>query len=315
MSFITSSMKKKSITQTSIFGDYKKPEDRVTAALLHIIHIGGNIVIQRLFGDVFDIPSNDINVIPQSRHRNSTPDGEISCECNYHICIESKIFPNSINPTQLAEHKKLSNPAASKYLIYLTPDTSKPKDLVHVEWMSWKTVIERLKGIVNDGITSDLLKFLIEQFILLVNHTVYPNMYVVPIEQSVIIVGGHFGENVALKYGFYACQPNRKFRPSKYLAFYHQNRIKYLFEIIGDVKESVDIQKEATVHESDYFSVIEPYYKMQFRKFFKLKLHTKFKKEIINDKTDKNGKPTAFVQGQTYTTFDKITKASKTSEL
>ena len=139
-------------------------------------------------------------------------------------------------------------------------------------------------------------------------------MYAIPIEQSVIIVGGHFSENVALNYGFYACQPNRKFRPSKYLAFYHQNRIKYLFEIIGNVKESVDIQKEPSVQKA-YFSDFEPNYKPEPRKFFKLKLHTTFKKEIKNDKTDKNGKPTAFVQGQTYTTFDKITKASKTSDL
>lgn len=139
-------------------------------------------------------------------------------------------------------------------------------------------------------------------------------MYAIPIEQSVIIVGGHFSENVALNYGFYACQPNRKFRPSKYLAFYHQNRIKYLFEIIGNVKESVDIQKEPSVQKA-YFSDFEPNYKPEPRKFFKLKLHTTFKKEIKNDKTDKNGKATAFVQGQTYTTFDKITKASKTSDL
>ena len=306
--------KQKTISQTSIFGEYKKTEDRVTAALLHVIHIGGDLVIRELFGDVFDIPSNEIVAIPQSYQSKSIPDGELSCECNYHLYIESKITPNSINLTQLANHKKLSNPADGKYLIYLTPDTSKPQNLVDVEWMSWETVIDRLQGVVDDGDAAELLKYFIEQFILMVNHTVYANNYIVPQNQSVIIVGGRFGENVAYKYNFYACQPNRTFRPSKYLAFYHQNRIKYLFEIVG-VKDAVDIKNESIKNKADYFSVVEPNYQPQLRKFFKLKLHTTFINDIINDKTNKNGKPTAFVQGQTYTTFNKITKASRTSEL
>ena len=48
----------KSITDISIFGEYQQSENRVTAALLHILHLGGQPVVQRLFGDLFDIPSN-----------------------------------------------------------------------------------------------------------------------------------------------------------------------------------------------------------------------------------------------------------------
>lgn len=308
--------KQKSIAQTSIFGEYKKHEDRVTAALLHIIHIGGNMVIQRLFGDVFDIPSNDINVIPQSYQKNSIPDGELSCECYYHLYIESKIAPNSIDPTQLANHKKLSNTASGNFLIYLTPDLSKPAELVkeNVEWMDWRTIIDRLKGIVADGYADKLLEYFIEQFVLLVEHTVYAKTCVIPMDESVIIVGGHFGENIALNYHFYACLPNRKFRPSKYLAFYHQHRIKYLFEIISQ-KDSVDIQKEPAINKTDYFKVIEPNYSPQARMLFQLKLSHTFSAEIVNNKTDKNGNSTAFVQGQTYTTLNKIMKAKTTSDL
>lgn len=308
--------KQKSIAQTSIFGEYKKPEDRVTAALLHIIHIGGNIVIQRLFSDVFDIPSNDINVIPQSYQKNSIPDGELSCECYYHLYIESKIAPDSIVMSQLSNHKKLANTASGNYLIYLTPDLSKPDDLAKedVEWMDWKTIIDRLKGIVADGLADKLLEYFIEQFVLLIEHTVYAKTFMIPMDESVIIVGGHFGENVALNYKFYACQPSRKFRPSKYLAFYHQHRIKYLFEIVSQ-KDSVDIQKEPAINKTDYFKVIEPNYSPRSRMLFQLKLSHTFSPEIVNNKIDKNGNPTAYVQGQTYTTFNKIMKAKTTSDL
>ncbi|MBR5434353.1 MAG: hypothetical protein IK117_07945 [Bacteroidales bacterium] len=307
--------RQKTITQTSIFGEYKKPEDRVTAAFLHIIHIGGNLVIQRLFGDVFDIPSNEISVIPQSYQKDSIPDGELSCECNYHIYIESKIVCNTINESQLSSHKKLSNTAANQYLIYLTPDENKPDILEKetIEWMNWNTVINRLQGIVADGQSDVLLKYFIDQFVLLVEHTVYEKAYAIPKEQSVIIVGGRFGEKVALNYNFYACQPNRTFRPSKYIAFYHQNRIKYLFEIVCQ-KESVDIQKESWVDKS-YFDKIEPNYQSCLRKFFQLSLVKTFSPEIKNDKTDKNGNPTAYVQGQTYTSYNNIMNARTTSDL
>lgn len=303
---------KKSISQISIFGEYKSPENRVTAALLHIIHVGGNVVIQRLFGDIFDIPSNDIDVIPQSNQTTSIPDGELSCECNYHIFIESKIVPNAINLKQLNEHKKLSNVACGNFLIYITPDSKIPSELTtaKVEWISWETVIDRLQGIIADGIAYDLLKYLIRQFVILINHTIYA----IPTDQSVIIVGGSFGENVALHYGFYACQPNRKFRPSKYLAFYHQNRIKYLFEIVTQ-RKCVDIQTLKNVNRTNYFTVIEPNYVPQVRDYYQLKKVCNFNPEILNDKKDKNGKPCAYTMGQTYTTYNKIMKAKKTSDL
>lgn len=115
-------MHNKSISNQSIFGEYKKPEDRVTAALLHVIQVGGQMVVERLFGDHFDIPSNEINVIPQSYQKQSNPDGEISCDSKYNIFIESKIVPDAINEKQLLGHMALTNPAQCRFLIYLTPD-------------------------------------------------------------------------------------------------------------------------------------------------------------------------------------------------
>ena len=47
---------------TNIFGNYAKPDDKITAALLHVIQKGGNLVVQKLFGDAFNLPSDVRNV-------------------------------------------------------------------------------------------------------------------------------------------------------------------------------------------------------------------------------------------------------------
>lgn len=77
----------KSIEEISIFGEYRKPEDRVTAALLHVLNAGGQPITERLFGNLFDIPSNSINIFSQSYQGDSIPDGEISCDCKYNIPV------------------------------------------------------------------------------------------------------------------------------------------------------------------------------------------------------------------------------------
>lgn len=324
-------MNKKSISNQSIFGEYKKPEDRVTAALLHVIQVGGQMVVDRLFGDYFDIPSNEINVIPQSYQKHSNPDGEVSCDSKYNIFIESKIVPNAINEKQLMGHMALTNPAQSRFLIYLTPDPVKPMLLQKfmVEWMNWEAVLEKLAEIVAEGLASELLKYLIDQFVLLVKHLVlekkqkvcstdvvcdYYN-YDEDRDQRVIIVGGSWGEDVALKYSVYVCQPYRYFKPARYIAFYHHNRIKYLFEIIGTPIESVDLRSIKNLVKSDYFTIKEPHYAGDPRKHFKLELVHEFNPEIVNDKISKNRTPCAFTQKQAYTTYKKIMKAKKTSQL
>lgn len=315
----------KSITDISIFGEYQQSENRVTAALLHILHLGGQPVVQRLFGDLFDIPSNSINVAPQVKKEDSTPDGVVSCDCKYSIFIESKIACNAINTRQLNNHCKLSNPAENKYLCYITPDTSKPQALstLSVEWLSWNDVIETLLDIIEGRLVDTVLSYLINEFIKLVNHLVYKdrldisnaNQASLPVNNDrVIIVGGSWGENIALEYDVYICQEGRFFLPAKYIAFYHSHRIKYVFEI-EEVIDSVDITTLYSLNSTNYFTKVEPHCTSPKRKYMKLKLVHTFAPEISNDKRDKNGKPCAFVQGQTYTTFAKITSATLTSQL
>lgn len=321
----------KSITDYSIFGEYKNPEDRLTTALLQVMHHGGHELIAYLFSNILDLPSNEISIIPQSSQKNSRPDGEISCNCQYQIFIESKITPNSIREDQLQNHCKLANPSNGKYLVYITPDKVKPQKLAClglVEWMNWSELYNLLCS-YQYTITDELLRFLIQHLLLLIEHIVFnrklkkvmqkgketeENTIVIDPSDTVIIVGGRWGESVAKIYNFYACQPNRYFLPAKHMAFYWNHRIKYLFEIVNDPIEAVDIQTIPSIHK-DYFTIKEPHYKPELRKFFQLKLVKEFKSEIINDTKDKNGNPCAFVQRQRYTTLNQILKAKYTSDL
>lgn len=315
----------KSIGHISIFGEYQKREDRITAALLHVINVGGTCVIQRLFGGMFDFPSNQVSIITQSHQGQSIPDGEISCNCHFSIYIESKITTNAINQEQLNNHLSLQNPANNQYLCYITPDEVIPTALTNLPlgWLNWKDVVKILIGFIADGLADKLLQYLIEQFIILVKHLVYKipeldmdiyseNFGSLSKEQRVIIVGGSWGENIALKHRFYACQAERYFRPSKYLAFYHQGRIKYVFEILQE-KDNIDL-RNCDINQS-YFLQDETNYSGSLRKYMKLKLVHTCSPEIKNDKKDKNGNPCAFTQGQTYSTYEKITNVSFTSQL
>lgn len=325
----------KTITDFSIFGEYKNDEDRLTAALLQVLHYGGHSLIANLFGDILDLPSNEVNVIPQSFQGDSRPDGEITCDCHYQIFIESKIIPNTIREDQLQNHCKLANPSNGQYLLYLTPDNAKPQRLEMlsglVEWMSWDQVSDVLQSLL-PTLTDELLKFLIRQLIMLIAHILKKTVktkkkataqeasdanktrQIEPADNNVIIVGGHWGENIALKYNFYSCQPNRFFYDARYMAFYHQNRIKELFRIVDKPIESTDIKKCPKISPS-YFIDAEPGYMPQQRKLFLLEhIHT-FDPTIQNDKVDKNGNSCAFIQRQTYTSYDRIMAATKTSEL
>ncbi|MBQ9192585.1 MAG: hypothetical protein IJ156_02565 [Bacteroidales bacterium] len=323
------------IQKHSIFGEYKNPEDRVTAALLHLLYYGGMDLVHSLWGDLMDIPSSDLTIRSQVKKGNTRPDGEIFLDCHFHLLIESKIDKDALrrphDQNQLSGHLQAAS-FENASLIYLTPDDSCPSELIgkQVVWMNWKDLVQKL----NNYATEDrLLQYLISQFWLLVENLVYKNRSASAdrcgmeeqsddteqdaMDKRVILVGGRWGEDVALNYGFYACQPNRYFKDARYMAFCFDHRIKYLFRIEGTPVEAILLNDSSLGIDPDYFVKKEPAYSLcpSLRKFFRLTLVQQFDPEIVNDKTDAHGKPTAFVQRQTYTTYDRILRATRTSEL
>lgn len=317
-------MTKKSSVGSLSVSQYRKEEDRVTAEFLKIIHYGGHDLVAYLFGEDFDLPSNDISVESQIYGGGTRPDGRISSDCRYTILVESKIHPNSINMQQLKGHlKHIAD--SSTFLLYITPDEVMPKELenlYHVFWRNWWSLLDSLEAYVASN-PDRLLEYLVAEFRKTIEIVVYKQRRHITIvertplsqegkEERVIIVGGRWGEDVALKYNVYVCQPNRFFHPARYMAFCFNNRIKYLFKIVDEPIESIVL---TGMLPDSFFTDKEPHYKGDERKVYRLEKVKEFTPDILNDAKDKNGKPCAFVQRQRYTTLDKINNAKKTSDL
>jgi hypothetical protein len=312
---------------------YCKAEDRVTAEFLKIVKRGGFDLVTFLFGDMMDVPSCDLFVDTQyyPKGHTSHPDGLIAKNCNFRIFIESKIRPNDINVIQLNNHLRLLS-SSFDYLVYITPDTTKPKELIGTKavWISWQDLLDKLKDYAS-SCDDPVIQYLVGEFELTLMVLVFKvkyrkgnekdvredEIFIDTGDDRVIIVGGSWAEDIALEYKRYICQPNRYFLPARYIAFCFDHRIKYLFKIVGDPIEAVDLRDSSVKLGSDYFTNTEPYYNSNpdLRKVFFLELVKEFSPVIVNDSVSKNGKRCAFVQRQRYTTYTKIIKAKFTSNL
>jgi hypothetical protein len=127
--------------------------------------------------------------------------------------------------------------------------------------------------------------------------------------EQVIILAGVRAEQTALKHNLYICQNDRKFRSSRYVAFYKEGVIRYLFELVdAPYKNCNEKNTPALKNVLQYKDRDEPTQVMYLKKVADIG-------PIYNDTLDKNGSFTAFTQGHRYTTHQKIMRAKRTSEL
>ena len=116
----------------------------------------------------------------------------------------------------------------------------------------------------------------------------------------------------AIKHNLYICQNERSFRPSRYVAFYKEGKISYLFEVTEAPSKDCNEQNTPVLNNVKQY---------QNRKNKALQNQVMYLKKVScvgpikNDTVDKNGRNVAFVLNQRYTTYEKIMKAKKTSEL
>lgn len=130
-----------------------------------------------------------------------------------------------------------------------------------------------------------------------------------PNNEQVIILPGEHAEQIALNHDLYRCQNNRSFRPSKYVAFYRRQAIKYLFEIVDGpyrnctLDNTPELQRVGRYKNSNEIGQI-----MYLRKVADVG-------PILNDTNAGTGRVIAFARSQRYTTYEKIVRAKLTSEL
>lgn len=304
------------IESHSIFGNYKQVENRVTAALLQIFKAGGTEFIGNVISQIDEIefPSSEITIVTQEKEKNNVYDGLLECNFSFRVLVESKIDTNKINNRQLNGLIKNAK-SPNDYILYITPDNNKPKELLNdfkqIYWVNWKQINEILKGLCSD---EELLSFLILEF---EKYLDFLNLLdVISPEQRVQIAAGSFGEPIALKYGFYACQNHRTIKKSKYLAFYNNRGIHSLFEIIQNPINDCNLLTLDDKNIKQYISEYEPNYRNSDKRlFFKLKL-IKRDLSIKHNGINSKGKKTAYTMGVfRYTTIEKLYNAKTTEDL
>lgn len=265
-----------------------------------------------MMGFVFDDFDINLEAEVNTQVKNdgkSRPDGEL--KANYHLYIESKVRPwadgYAHNVAQLGNHQQLLIGNNAK-LLYITVEEKCPIEIVPSEelyWMNWKSIIQKLKGF-EPMFNKDVIRFLVDQFELLVDNVVFSNYDDTTDDNRVIIVGGRFAEDIAIKYRFYSCQANRNFRKAKYIAFYFNKRIQHVFEIVEDPIQVKSLEKVAEQIRGEY--VLTDVDK-QPHTFFKLG------EEIVLDHEVKHTYPNPYVQRQRYTSLERLQKAMTTDEL
>ena len=305
-------MANKSITNQSIFGHYKTEENMVTSALLHILKLGGEELINFILdARTQSLPSSEIAVLSQVKGKGSVPDALLVANYSFKLIIESKITKGSLIKAQYQSHLSQCTSPTDR-LIYITPHDTRPAMLAdNVLWYGWREMMDLLEEYSSMD-NNPGLEYLIGQF-----HILLENLNVCDfINDRVIIVGGNWGENIALKYGLYICQNHRFTLDAKFIAFACKNRIKHIFEIVGTPKNDVILSQDPLITATDYLTTCEPNYVVtDWRQVFQLKLFMELDPAIINDTVDKNGKRCAFIRRQTYTTLEKIEQAKFTSQL
>ncbi|MBM0657604.1 hypothetical protein JMN12_13840 [Capnocytophaga genosp. AHN8471] len=314
------------IENHSIFGSYSQNENRVTAALLQILKIGGTEFISDFIASIEEVefPSKEINITTQTGEENNVYDGLLECDFSFRIFIESKIGNNKVDKKQLNGLIQNAQLHPKTYIIYITSDSKKPQilkdkvnDVERLFWINWKRVNDILKNEIVKP-ESEVLSFLITEFEKLLEEF---NLLDKP-EERVQIAAGGFGENIAEKYLFYACQNERSSKESGYLAFYHKKAIKSLFKI-ENVKDNTDLNEEAKNNEkvAQYLKERDTTYRGDRRKFYLLRKvipEDIGKKELpqINIIHKGEGRGKAYTMGvYRYTTIDKFLKAETTTDL
>lgn len=129
-----------------------------------------------------------------------------------------------------------------------------------------------------------------------------------------VVAAGRGAREQADRLNVYQCQNRRSFRPSRWIAFYASGRIDTLAEIADVPNDDVVISDRPELTE---LSTAMTHWKgnpREPRTLFHLKNITTVG-PILNDQTDKNGRLIAWVQGQRYTTIEKLRSAKRTSDL
>ena len=296
------------IQDKSIFGEYDKLENRITAAFLHLLRVGGEKLICYLFKNKLEnFPSSEIFINTQTPNDTGVADGIIKCDFSFNIQIECKLT-GCVDQNQLERYKQ--NRKFNDYLVYVVKEDN--NQITDIPFFTWTELDTLLSEYIQTQSINDIELYLIEQFKMMLENNDLVDKY----NQRVIVVAGGWGKCIAEKYHFYVCQNHRSFRRAKYLAFYHDKKIEHLYEILGEPVDDVNLMDPSFNISAEYFEKDDPNYQnSDRRKLFKLNEKNLLKCPIIHNSINENGRIGAYTQKQRYVSFNSICNAKTTNDL
>ena len=318
---------------TQLFSTYRQGENRVTATLLAVLQRLSlpNIdrILQPLLGDTaFSL----VMFENQPQGKGSTPDARIGT--GPALWIETKTTRDAVSTRQLNNH--LKSLGQGENLVLLTPDDHAPSGLHdRVAWSNFSTLAGAIEDILGDESEppSEREAFLLREFIFMLRQ----DGLLAPTEPRVIVLAARLAWPEYQRLGVYKCGPNKPMQPIKdsdHLAFYVDGTIQPRVPRIKSVLESIDMTQPGEIEslEEDQRRLArelrEKIYSQNAVHGYDLARKVlflsgpddgetvKLERAIINDKKDKNGKPTPFTFGQPrYVTLESLKRAKATSEL
>jgi hypothetical protein len=157
-------------------------------------------------------------------------------------------------------------------------------------------------------------------------------------DEVLVVPAGRHARDDYYTYSAYICQPNRAFRSAARLAFYTEGRILIHIPRIRAIIESVSLndagfeeikRTELTSQQMEQARALlqallrDPGALLGRRRQAKFVLLSgptddetvKLSREVVNNKRDHRGRPTAFTQSQRYVSLSRLRQATTTSEL
>lgn len=239
-----------------LFSTYTQGENRVTSTLMAVLENINNQLTEDLLEAVLD--ESDLSLVTfenQLVGDGSVPDAGIRSSTS--LLFETKTRQNEVELDQLREHLAYldEEDADTERLVVLTPDHEEPSELDafddgRVVWASFDDVVDAVESLLARDPSSTEQSLAVpterEAFLLreLVRFLYEEEELVSGKDDRVLVVGARKAWPEYETYGLYFCQPQRSFKPSRYLAFYTEGEIKPKAPKIIDSVESVELTRE-----------------------------------------------------------------------
>ena len=227
----------------SIFSTYKAGENRVTASILAVLKSLSLGRIERLLGALMEESEFELVRFQNQPSKGgvSVPDAEIAGSCR--ILVETKTARNAVRKDQLANHLKHLDGVgeAVRRLLVVTPDNSRPSAIESLAdnrlvWTSFAALDQAIDELLADKseVISEREAFLLREL-----QAMLAAEGLTGSATEIVIVPARHAWPEYKDFHAYVCQPQRRFRPVKWMGFYSHGQLHPLVPVILEVHDSV----------------------------------------------------------------------------